>query len=159
MNNPALTPKRLQNNLEASYLKCCCDVGKVCDASPNNQNLSCKKKMIISDCKKREKTCTQERLRATLPTVLVFLSGHQRQDGLGVVVGLLLARSSRVLAVIGQLVDATQVADRVTAREPVLVLECSSTFPCMLHVHLMFQKDDFVPLQELREFSFCILSY
>lgn len=64
---------------------------------------------------------------AALPTVLVFLSGHQRQDGLGVVVGLLLARSSRVLAVIGQLVDATQVADRVTAREP--VLECSS-FQC-----------------------------
>lgn len=53
-------------------------------------------------------------LRATLPTVGVFLSGHQRQDGLGVVVGLLLARSSRVLAVIGQLVDAAEVADRVT---------------------------------------------
>lgn len=63
--------------------------------------------------------------RATLPTVMVFLSGHQRQDGLGVVIGLLLARRSRVLAVIGQLVDTTKVADRVTAERR--VLESSST--------------------------------
>lgn len=49
-------------------------------------------------------------------TVRVFLPGHKREDGLGVVVRLLLARRPRVLAVVGQLVHAAQVADGVAVR-------------------------------------------
>lgn len=50
-------------------------------------------------------------------TFWVLLAGHEGQDRLGVVIGLLLAGGARVLPVVRQLVDAPQVADGVTARE------------------------------------------
>ena len=43
----------------------------------------------------------------------VLLLGHQVEDGLGVLVRLLLARSARVLAVVGQLRLAAEIANRV----------------------------------------------
>ena len=43
----------------------------------------------------------------------MLLACDEGQDGLGVVVGLLLAGGARVLAVVGQLVHAAQVTDGV----------------------------------------------
>jgi len=51
--------------------------------------------------------------RTHLP-VGVLLLGHQGQDGLGVLVGLLLRRGPAVLAVVGQLRSSAEVADGVT---------------------------------------------
>ena len=48
-----------------------------------------------------------------LPTLRVLLACDERQDGLGVVVGLLLTGSTRVLPVVGQLIHTTQVTDGV----------------------------------------------
>ena len=50
-------------------------------------------------------------------TFWVLLSGHEGQDRLGIVIGLLLAGGARVLPVVRQLVDTPQIADGVTARE------------------------------------------
>lgn len=50
-------------------------------------------------------------------TIRVLLTGHEGKDGLGIVVCLLLTRSTRILSVIGQLVDATQITDCVTMSE------------------------------------------
>ena len=47
------------------------------------------------------------------PTLRVLLACDEWQDGLGVVVGLLLTGSARVLPVVGQLVHAAQVTDGV----------------------------------------------
>lgn len=44
----------------------------------------------------------------------MFLSGHQRQDSLSVIVGLLLTRSSGIFPIIGQLINSAQVTDGVT---------------------------------------------
>lgn len=51
---------------------------------------------------------------SSLPTFRVFLPGHQRQDSLSVIVGLLFTRSSRIFPIIGQFINATQVTDGVT---------------------------------------------
>ena len=47
-------------------------------------------------------------------TFWVDLFGHEREDGLGVLVGLSLAGSTRVLSVVRQLSGAAQITDRVT---------------------------------------------
>jgi len=51
-------------------------------------------------------------------TLRMFLPSHKREDGFCVVVGLLFAGCTGVLAVVGQLVHPTQVADGV-AKEKV----------------------------------------
>ena len=48
-------------------------------------------------------------------TLRVLLARHEAEDGLGVLVRLLLAWRARVLAVVGQLARAAHVADRVAA--------------------------------------------
>lgn len=50
-------------------------------------------------------------------TIWVLLAGHKGEDRLGIVIGLLLTGGARVLPVVRQLVDTSQVADGVTARE------------------------------------------
>ena len=48
-------------------------------------------------------------------TLRVLLARHEAEDGLGVLVRLLLAGRARVLAVVRQLARAAHVADRVAA--------------------------------------------
>lgn len=48
---------------------------------------------------------------------LVLFLGHQPQNGFGVLVGLLLARGTRVLAVVGQLGSGSQVTNRVRVND------------------------------------------
>lgn len=48
-------------------------------------------------------------------TLWVLLAGHEREDGLGIVIGLLLAGGTRVLPIVRQLVDTSQIADGITA--------------------------------------------
>lgn len=50
-------------------------------------------------------------------TIWVLLAGHKGEDRLGIVIGLLLTGGAGVLPVVRQLVDTSQVADGVTARE------------------------------------------
>lgn len=50
-------------------------------------------------------------------TIWVLLAGHEGEDRLGVVIGLLLAGGTRVLPIVRQLIDAPQVTDGITARE------------------------------------------
>lgn len=47
----------------------------------------------------------------------MFLSGHQRQDSLGVIIGLLFTRSSGIFPIIGQFLNAAQVTDGVTTNK------------------------------------------
>lgn len=47
----------------------------------------------------------------------MLLPGHEGEDRLGIVIGLLLAGGARVLPVVCQLIDTPEIADGVTARE------------------------------------------
>ena len=97
--------------IDSVYLKCSGNICEVGNASTNDQNLSCKKKW--PGVNNQMDLFSISRCKGEQPTLVVFLSGHEGQDGLGVVVGLLLTRRSGILPVIGQFVDPAQVADRV----------------------------------------------
>lgn len=50
-------------------------------------------------------------------TIWVLLPSHKREDGLGIVIGLLFAGSTRILSVIRQFIDTSKITDGITARE------------------------------------------
>lgn len=50
-------------------------------------------------------------------TIGVFLTGHEGEDGLGIIICLLLTRSTWILAVIGQFIDSTQITNCITMSE------------------------------------------
>jgi len=50
-------------------------------------------------------------------TIRVFLTGHEGEDGLSIIICLLFTRSSWILAVIGQFIDTTQVTNCITMSE------------------------------------------
>lgn len=91
------------------------DVREVCNASADDQNFSWKGSVQKHNFRREKDHC--EWTQNGPPTVRVLLSGHQGQDSLGVVVGLLFTRCAGIFPVIGQLVDAAQVTDCVTKEE------------------------------------------
>ena len=99
---------KCQGTIDSLYLKRGGNICEVGNASTNDQNFSCKTKW--PGLNNQMFLFSISRCKGELLTLVVFLSGHEGQDGLGVVIGLLLTRRSGILPVIGQFVNTTKVA-------------------------------------------------
>lgn len=102
----------MRSNWVTLNLKCCRHISEVSDAASNDQNFTYTE---INNTSESVHTGMEDIWCGR--TIGVFLAGHERQDGFGIVVGLLFTGSAWILAVVGQFIDSAQITDCVTIKE------------------------------------------